>query len=61
MWSYTCILSATGNFPHSPYLEAFFFVMPLVGIGIRHSFWPILATCFSTTAHKEWEMAIAST
>lgn len=52
-----------GNFPESPYLEAFFFVMPLVGIGsLALGLADFGYLLFNRRARsKEWEMAIAST
>jgi Trk K+ transport system NAD-binding subunit len=52
-----------GEFPQSPYLEAFFFVMPLVGIGsLALGLADFGYLFFNRRARsKEWEMAIAST
>lgn len=52
-----------GEFPESPYLEAFFFVMPLVGIGsLALGLADFGYLFFNRRARsKEWEMAIAST
>jgi voltage-gated potassium channel len=52
-----------GDFPESPYLEAFFFVMPLVGIGsLALGLADFGYLLFNRRARsKEWEMAIAST
>jgi Trk K+ transport system NAD-binding subunit len=52
-----------GDFPQSPYLEAFFFVMPLVGIGsLALGLADFGYLFFNRRARsKEWEMAIAST
>lgn len=52
-----------GEFPTSPYLEAFFFVMPLVGIGtLALGLADFGYLFFNRRARsKEWEMAIAST
>lgn len=51
------------EFPASPYLEAFFFVMPLVGIGsLALGLADFGYLFFNRRARsKEWEMAIAST
>ena len=56
-------LQPPGEFPHSPYLEAFFFVMPLVGIGaLALGLADFGYLFFNRRARsKEWEMAIAST
>jgi Trk K+ transport system NAD-binding subunit len=52
-----------GEFPGSPYLEAFFFIMPLVGIGsLALGLADFGYLFFNRRARsKEWEMAIAST
>ena len=52
-----------GEFPESPYLEAFFFIMPLVGIGtLALGLADFGYLFFNRRARsKEWEMAIAST
>ncbi len=52
-----------GEFPESPYLEAFFFVMPLIGIGsLALGLADFGYLFFNRRARsKEWEMAIAST
>jgi Trk K+ transport system NAD-binding subunit len=52
-----------GEFPKSPYLEAFFFFMPLVGIGtLALGLADFGYLFFNRRARsKEWEMAIAST
>ena len=52
-----------GEFPESPFLEAFFFVMPLVGIGtLALGLADFGYLLFNRRARsKEWEMAIAST
>jgi Trk K+ transport system NAD-binding subunit len=51
------------EFPESPYLEAFFFIMPLVGIGaLALGLADFGYLFFNRRARsKEWEMAIAST
>jgi len=56
-------LQPPGAFPHSPYLEAFFFVMPLIGIGaLALGLADFGYLFFNRRARsKEWEMAIAST
>ena len=52
-----------GEFPESPYLEVFFFIMPLVGIGsLALGLADFGYLFFNRRARsKEWEMAIAST
>ena len=52
-----------GGFPESPFLEAFFFIMPLVGIGsLALGLADFGYLLFNRRARsKEWEMAIAST
>jgi voltage-gated potassium channel len=52
-----------GEFPESPFLEAFFFVMPLIGIGsLALGLADFGYLFFNRRARsKEWEMAIAST
>ncbi|GAB4416951.1 MAG: hypothetical protein Kow002_03120 [Anaerolineales bacterium] len=56
-------LQPTGDFPNSPALEAFFFVMPLVGIGtLALGLADFGYLLFNRRARsKEWEMALAST
>jgi voltage-gated potassium channel len=52
-----------GEFPESPYLEVFFFIMPLIGIGsLALGLADFGYLFFNRRARsKEWEMAIAST
>lgn len=52
-----------GDFPQSPYLEVFFFIMPLIGIGsLALGLADFGYLFFNRRARsKEWEMAIAST
>jgi len=56
-------LQAVGNFPIHPYLQIFYFVMPLVGVIILAQgladFGSLLFNRRSRS--KEWEMAVAST
>ena len=56
-------LQPPGDFPHSPFLEAFFFIMPLVGIGtLALGLADFGYLFFNRRARsKEWQMAIAST
>ena len=52
-----------GDFPQSPYLEIFFFTMPLIGIGtLALGLADFSYLFFNRRARsKEWDMAIAST
>lgn len=52
-----------GDFPHSPLLEVFYFIMPLVGIGtLALGLADFGYLFFNRRARsKEWEMALAST
>lgn len=52
-----------GDFPENPFLEAFFFIMPLIGIGtLALGLADFGYLFFNRRARsKEWEMAIAST
>ncbi|MBT3336664.1 MAG: hypothetical protein HN855_16510 [Anaerolineae bacterium] len=56
-------LQPSGDFPTSPFLEAFYFIMPLIGIGIlAQGLADFGIMLFNRrTRSKEWEMAIAST
>lgn len=56
-------LQPSGEFPAHPFLEAFYFVMPLIGIGIlAQGLADFGIMLFNRrTRSKEWEMAIAST
>jgi len=56
-------LQPSGDFPSHPFLEAFYFVMPLIGIGIlAQGLADFGIMLFNRrTRSKEWEMAIAST
>jgi voltage-gated potassium channel len=56
-------LQPPGDFPQSTYLEIFFFVMPLIGIGsLALGLADFGYLFFNRRARsKEWEMAIAST
>lgn len=56
-------LQPTGDFPDSPALEAFYFIMPLVGIGtLALGLADFGYLLFNRRARsKEWEMALAST
>jgi Trk K+ transport system NAD-binding subunit len=54
---------SSGEFPQAWYLEAFFFIMPVIGIGIlAQGVADFGAALFNRrTRSKEWEMAVAST
>ena len=56
-------LQPPGDFPQSPFLEVFFFIMPLIGIGtLALGLADFGYLFFNRRARsKEWEMAIAST
>lgn len=56
-------LQPTFEFPRNPLLQAFYFLMPLVGIGIlAHGLADFGVLFFNRKARsKEWEMAVAST
>ena len=56
-------LQPSGDFPTHPLLEAFYFVMPLIGMGIlAQGLADFGIMLFNRNArNKEWEMAIAST
>ena len=56
-------LQPLGDFPDVWYLEAFYFVMPLIGIGILAQGMADFGVSFFNrrTRSKEWEMAVAST
>jgi voltage-gated potassium channel len=56
-------LQPLGEFPHSPFLQAFFFIMPLIGVGtLAHGLADFGTLFFNRRARgKEWEMAVAST
>lgn len=56
-------LQAVGNFPQHPFLQAFHFLMPLVGIIIlAQGLADFGSLLFNRRARsKEWEMAVAST
>jgi Trk K+ transport system NAD-binding subunit len=56
-------LQPLGDFPQAWYLELFYFVMPVIGIGILAQGIADFGVSFFNrrTRSKEWEMAIAST
>lgn len=53
----------TGDFPHVWYLQLFYFIMPIVGIGIFAFGLADFGRLFFNrrSRRKEWEMAVAST
>lgn len=56
-------LQPSAAFPHAWYLEAFYFVMPLIGIGILAQGVADFGVLFFNRRErgKEWEMAVATT
>ncbi len=56
-------LQPSGDFPNHPLLEAFYFIMPLIGLGILAQGLADFGIMLfkRRTRSKEWEMAIAST
>ena len=56
-------LQPSGNFPSHPFLQSFFFLMPLVGIGtLAQGLADFGILLFNRRSrNKEWEMAVAST
>jgi Trk K+ transport system NAD-binding subunit len=56
-------LQSSGAFPHHPLLQVFYFIMPLLGIGIlAQGLADFGILLFNKRARsKEWEMAVAST
>lgn len=56
-------LQAGGNFPHSPFLQIFYFVMPIIGIGaLAQGLTDFGILLFNRRARsREWEVAVAST
>jgi voltage-gated potassium channel len=56
-------LQPSGDFPSSWYLQVFFFVMPLIGLGtLAQGLTDFSVLFFNRRARgKEWEMAVAST
>jgi voltage-gated potassium channel len=56
-------LQPSGDFPHHPLLQAFYFVMPLIGVGtLALGLADFGVMLFNRRARsKEWEMAVAST
>lgn len=56
-------LQASGDFPKHPLLEAFYFIMPLIGMGIlAQGLADFGIMLFNRrTRSKEWEVAVAST
>jgi Trk K+ transport system NAD-binding subunit len=56
-------LQSSGDFPHHPLLQIFYFVMPIIGIGaLAQGLADFGILLFNRRARsKEWEMAVAST
>ncbi len=56
-------LQPAGSFPHTPILQIFFFVMPLIGVGtLAQGLAEFGVMLFNRRARsKEWEIAVAST
>ena len=56
-------LQPSGDFPKHPFLQSFFFIMPLVGVGtLARGLADFGFLLFNRRARsKEWEMAVAST
>jgi voltage-gated potassium channel len=56
-------LQPSGNFPHSPVLQIFYFLMPVIGvITLAQGLAEFGVMLFNRRARsKEWEMAVAST
>ena len=56
-------LQPSGDFPNSPFLEAFYFIMPVIGLGVlAQGLADFSIMLFNRNArNEEWEMAIAST
>jgi voltage-gated potassium channel len=56
-------LQPSGNFPTHPFLQSFFFLMPLVGVGtLAQGLADFGILLFNRRSrNKEWEMAVAST
>ncbi len=56
-------LQGGGNFPKTWYLQVFYFVMPVIGIGILAQGLADFGVLFFNrrARNKEWEMAVAST
>lgn len=56
-------LQPSGNFPSHPFLQTFFFMMPLIGVGTLASGLADFGLLFFNrrARNNEWEMAVAST
>lgn len=54
---------ASGDFPHSPFLQTFYFLMPIIGISaLAQGLTDFGILLFNRRARsKEWEIAVAST
>ncbi len=56
-------LQPSGNFPHTPVLQVFYFILPLIGVGaLATGLADFGVMIFNRRARsKEWEIAVAST
>jgi len=56
-------LQPSGDFPHSPFLQVFYFLMPVIGIGaLAQGLTDFGILLFNRRARsREWEIAVAST
>lgn len=56
-------LQSSGDFPHNPFLQAFYFIMPVIGIGaLAQGLTDFGILLFNRRARsREWEIAVAST
>ncbi|RJP52057.1 MAG: hypothetical protein C4583_07380 [Anaerolineaceae bacterium] len=56
-------LQSSGEFPHNPFLQIFYFIMPVVGIGaLAQGLTDFGILLFNRRARsREWEIAVAST
>jgi Trk K+ transport system NAD-binding subunit len=56
-------LQPSGNFPHAPILQVFYFLLPIVGVGtLAQGLAEFGVMLFNRRARsKEWEIAVAST
>jgi Trk K+ transport system NAD-binding subunit len=56
-------LQSSGDFPHNPFLQIFYFIMPIIGIGaLAQGLTDFGILLFNRRARsREWEIAVAST
>ncbi len=56
-------LQSSGDFPHNPFLQVFYFIMPVIGIGaLAQGLTDFGILLFNRRARsREWEIAVAST